>query len=251
MDAGLRDRVVLITGGGGGLGPTLARTFAAEGAAIAVQYRSSRQRAESVADEIRAAGGRAVAVGAGLAEAVAAGAMVAEVERALGPVAVLVTATSTFRMASLEETSDEAWGADLDGMLGAAFRASRAVVPGMRAAGFGRIVHVAARSGLVGAGRAAAYVAAKAGIVGLTLALAKELGPAGILVNAVAPTTILTERDGVLSVSADRQASLARSIPLGRLATPDDVARAVLWLGSAHNSFVTGEVLGITGGAGS
>src|SRR6185295_4137536 len=109
--------------------------------------------------------------------------------------------------------------------------------------------NLASRSGAVGTARAAHYAAAKAGIVGLTRSLAKELGPAGILVNAVAPTTIVTERDGVPSVPAERQASMAKSVPLGRLAVPDDIARVVVWLGSAYNSFVNGEVITVSGGA--
>jgi 3-oxoacyl-[acyl-carrier protein] reductase len=134
-------------------------------------------------------------------------------------------------------------------MLGATFRVSRAVAPSMAATGFGRIVNLASRSGAVGVARAAHYAAAKAGIVGLTRSLAKELGPSGILVNAVAPTTMVTERDGVPSVPPERQATMARQVPLGRLATPDDVARVVVWLGSAYNTFVNGEVVTVSGGA--
>ena len=95
----------------------------------------------------------------------------------------------------------------------------------MESAGWGRIVNVAARSGLVGIARATHYAAAKAAIVGLTASLAKELGPAGILVNAVAPTQILTVKDGVPSIPDDRAAEMAKTIPLRRLATPDDLAR--------------------------
>ncbi len=134
-------------------------------------------------------------------------------------------------------------------MLGVTFRVTRAATPAMAAAGFGRVVNLASRSGLVGVARAAHYAAAKAGIVGLTRSLAKELGPAGILVNAVAPTTIVTEHDGVPSVPPDRQATMARQVPLGRLAVPDDVARVVVWLGSGYNTFVNGEVVTVGGGA--
>jgi NAD(P)-dependent dehydrogenase (short-subunit alcohol dehydrogenase family) len=118
----------------------------------------------------------------------------------------------------------------------------------MQAAGWGRIVNVAARSGLVGVSRASHYAAAKAGIVGLTASLAKELGPSGILVNAVAPTQIVTSRDGVPSIPDERAAEMARGIPLRRLATPDDLAALVMWLGSAANSYVTGETVSLHGG---
>jgi NAD(P)-dependent dehydrogenase (short-subunit alcohol dehydrogenase family) len=118
----------------------------------------------------------------------------------------------------------------------------------MQAAGWGRIVNVAARSGIVGVARAVHYAAAKAGIVGLTAALAKELGPSGILVNAVAPTQILTHRDGKPSIPDDRVTDLAKSIPVRRIATPDDLAALILWLGSAANTYVTGETISLHGG---
>ncbi len=249
MDLGLAGRVVLVTGAGGGAGPTLVDAFAAEGAAVAVHYRSSAGRAEAAAKAVRARGGRAIAVPADLGSTEEIGAMVATIERELGAVGVLVTATSAYRSDRFAEIDDEAWESVVDDLLGATFRACRAVVPGMRAAGFGRIVNVAARSGLVGVARAAHYAAAKAGIVGLTASLAKELGPEGILVNAVAPTQIVTLKDGVPSIPEDRQADMAESIPVRRLATPDDLAPLVLWLASAANTYVSGQTITLSGGA--
>lgn len=249
MDLGLGGRVVLVTGGGGGAGPTIATAFAAEGAAVAIHYRSSAGRAEEAADAIGSAGGRAIAVRADLDATVEIGAMVATVERELGPIGVLVNATSAYRSEPFTEIDDKAWASVVDDLLGATFRVSRAVVPGMESAAFGRIVNVTARSGLAGVARSAHYAAAKAGIVGLTASLAKELGPKGILVNAVAPTQILTFRDGVPSLPDERRESLGRSIPLRRVATPEDLAGLVVWLGSAANTYVTGETISLTGGA--
>jgi NAD(P)-dependent dehydrogenase (short-subunit alcohol dehydrogenase family) len=252
MDVGLRDRVVLITGAGGGAGTAIASAFAAEGAAVALHHRSAKDRvsrATTEAETIRAAGGRAIAVSADLGSTDEIGAMVATIERELGPVGVLVTATSAFRTDPFVELTDEVWASVVDDMLGATYRACRAVVPGMEAAGWGRIVNVASRSGLTGAARAAHYAAAKAGIVGLSASLAKELGPRGILVNAIAPTQIVTHKDGVPSIPDDRLAELAKGIPLRRVATPEDLAALVLWLGSAANTYVSGEVISLTGGA--
>ena len=249
MDLGLAGKVVLVTGGGGGAGPSIARAFAAEGAAVAVHYRSSgRPRAEEAAGAIRDGGGRAIAVQADLGQRASIDAAVATVERELGHVGVLVTATSAYRSGRLTETSDEDWEAVVDDMLGATFRACRAVIPSMQAGGFGRIVNIAARSGLVGVARSAHYAAAKAGIVGLTRSLAKELGPDGILVNAIAPVMILTEKDGKPSVPADRAEEAAKRTPLRRLSTPEDVAGVAVWLGSAANTYVTGEVISLHGG---
>lgn len=254
MDLGLAGRVVLITGAGGGAGPTIGRAFAAEGAVVALHQRTPGSagrptRAEATADELRASGGRAFAVAADLGSTAEVARMVASIEAQAGPVAVLVTATSAYRTERFADIADEAWASVVDDMLGATFRACRAVAPGMAAAGFGRIVNVAARSGMVGVARAAHYAAAKAGIIGLTAALAKELGPEGILVNAVAPTQVLTVRDGRPSIPEERQADLARSIPVRRLATPDDLAALVLWLGSAANTYVSGQTVPLSGGA--
>ncbi|MGI8657195.1 MAG: SDR family NAD(P)-dependent oxidoreductase, partial [Candidatus Limnocylindria bacterium] len=167
----------------------------------------------------------------------------------LGAVGVLVNATSAFRTEGVTDIDDASWDSMIGDMLGATFRVTRAVVPGMRDAGWGRVVSFASRSGIAGVGRASHYAAAKAGVIGLTASLAKELGPDGILVNAVAPSQILTVRDGEPSIPADRAEKMAKSIPLRRLATPDDVAPLVLWLGSAANTYVTGETISFTGGA--
>ena len=250
MDLGLRDRVVLITGAGGGVGPTLARAFVGEGAWVALQHRGgqSGDRAAETAEGITADGGRAITVEAELASEDAVEAMVAQVASELAPVGVLVTATSAYRMERFAEIEDDSWSSVVDDLLGATYRCCRAVVPGMQAAGWGRIVNFAARSGLVGTARSAHYAAAKAGILGLTASLAKELGPAGILVNAVAPTQILTVKDGVPSIPDDRAAELAKSIPARRIATPDDVAPLVLFLASDANRYVSGETVSLTGG---
>lgn len=254
MDLGLQDRVVLITGAGGGAGPAVARAFAREGAAVALHQRhegteGEPTRAERTAVELRGEGARAVAVSAELRSSGSVEAMVASVRSNLGPVEVLVTATSSYRSEPLAEIADDAWDSVVEDMLGATFRVCRAVAPAMAQAGWGRIVNVAARSGLVGVGRAAHYAAAKGGIVALTASLAKELGPKGILVNAVAPTQILTHRDGEPSIPQDRQESLVKGIPLRRLATPDDLASLVLWLGSGANTYVSGQTITLSGGA--
>ena len=251
VDLGLRDRVVLITGAGGGAGPTLARAFAAEGAIVALHARRARPggRAQTAADEIVAGGGRALAVSAELGDPDAVVAMVQGLRDDVGAPGVLVTATSAYRTDRFAELGDDAWTSIVDDMLGATFRACRAVTPGMQEAGWGRIVNIAARSGLTGVARSAHYAAAKAGILGLSRSLAKELGPQGILVNAVAPTQILTHKHGRPSIPEERAAELAKQIPLRRLATPEDLASLVVWLASAANTYVSGEIISLTGGA--
>jgi NAD(P)-dependent dehydrogenase (short-subunit alcohol dehydrogenase family) len=251
VDLGLDDRVVLITGAGGGAGPTIARAFAGEGARVVLHHRPTaghETRAVQTAAAIRGSGGRAIAAGADLRSSEQVAALIERATLELGPVQVLVTATSAYRTESFAEIGDRSWSAIVDDLLGATFRTCRAVVPAMQAAGWGRIVNIAARSGLVGVARAAQYTAAKAGIIGLSMSLAKELGPSGILVNAVAPTQLLTIKDGVPSVSDERAAERGRTIPLRRIATPDDLAALVVWLGSAANTYVTGETISLHGG---
>jgi len=164
VDLGLKDRVVLITGAGGGVGPTLARAFVAEGATVALQHRGghSGDRAAETAAGIIAAGGRAITVEAELGAEPEVDAMVADVAERLGPVGVLVTATSAYRMERFAEIEEESWSEVVDDLLGATYRCCRAVVPAMQAAGWGRIVNFAARSGIVGTARSAHYAAAKA-----------------------------------------------------------------------------------------
>ncbi len=251
MDLGLAERVVLITGAGGGAGPTLARVFADEGARVALHHRpgsGNAARAQATAAEIVTAGGRAIAVAAELDSTDQIAAMVESIEADLGRVGVLVTATSAYRTQRFGEIDDASWASVVDDLLGATFRTCRAVVPGMQSDGWGRIVNIAARSGLVGVSRAAHYAAAKAAIVGLTASLAKELGPNGILVNAVAPTQILTVKDGVRSIPEDRATEMAKTIPVRRLATPEDLAALVVWLASDANRYVSGETISLTGG---
>lgn len=251
MELDLAHRVVLITGAGGGVGPTLARAFSTEGAAVALHVRDEtvRGRAHEAADAIRSAGRTATVVGADLRSTDAVEAMVATVADELGPVAVLVNASSAYRAEPLSAIGDESWASMIDDMLSSTFRVSRTVVPGMRAGGWGRIVSFASRSALAGVARASHYAAAKAGVIGLTASLAKELGPDGILVNAVAPSQILTVKDGVPSITDESAKKMSRSIPLRRLATPDDVAGLVVWLASGANTYLTGETISFSGGA--
>src|SRR5262245_6605411 len=152
MELGLRDRLVLITGAGGGTGPTVAAAFAAEGAIVALHTRHPEPggRASEAAARIVADGGRAVHLAAALTATEPWKPMIEGCGREHGPVGVPVNATSAYRSDRFAELQDEAWSSVVDAMLGATYRVSRAVVPGMQGAGWGRIVNIAARSGLYG-----------------------------------------------------------------------------------------------------
>ncbi len=248
MEFELTDKVVLITGASGGLGRELAVTYGRQQACVVVHYRRHKEAAEVVAQSVEAVGGEALTVGADLADRASVEAMVNEIKKEWGGVDVLVNSASACEgSVPLETMTAAQWNRMLDVMLTGVFHTASLCAPFMRAHQWGRIVNIAARSGLTGAARQAHYSAAKAGVIGLTRSLAKELGPQGILVNAVAPTTILTPAMRE-SMTIEAQERMAKSIPVGRIATPDDVARVVLFLGSGWNTFVNGEVISVSGG---
>ena len=248
MELELADKVVLITGASGGLGRELALTFGKQKACVVVHYRRHEEAAEVVAQSVEAVGGEAMTVNADLADRASVEKMVNEIKSEWGGVDVLVNSASAFEGGvPLETMTALQWTKMLDVMLTGVFHAISLCAPSMRTRKWGRIVNIASRSGMVGTARQAHYSAAKAGLIGLTRALAKELGPDGVLVNAVAPTTILTPAMRE-NMTLEAQERMAKSIPVGRIATPDDVARVVLFLGSGWNTFVNGEVITVGGG---
>jgi NAD(P)-dependent dehydrogenase (short-subunit alcohol dehydrogenase family) len=216
--------------------------LAARGAAVAVHYNQGREAAEALAAELDAA----VAIGADLSSPSGPDELVAAATRQLGPVTVLVNNAGLMTDAPVEAMPDELWETALALNLTAAFRACRAVIPGMRASGFGRIVNVSTQAALMGSAKHAHYAAAKSGLHGLTFSLAKELGPDGITVNLVLPgrieTPLLAER------SAGRMEEWLGQTPLGRLGRPEEVAAVVGFLASPEASYVTGAAVNVSGG---
>jgi 3-oxoacyl-[acyl-carrier protein] reductase len=235
-------RVALVTGGSGGIGSAICRELARRGAAVAVHYNRGRGAAEALAGEL----GNAAALAADLSSRSGPGALVSAAADRLGPVEILVNNAGLMTDARVEELADELWDETLAVNLGAAFRACRAVIPGMRAAGFGRIVNVSSQSAYMGSVAHAHYAAAKAGLHGLTFSLAKELGPDGITVNLVVPgrirTAMLDER------AAGREDEWLAQTPLRRFGTPEEVAAAVGFLASEEAGYVTGAALQVGGG---
>jgi NAD(P)-dependent dehydrogenase (short-subunit alcohol dehydrogenase family) len=234
-------KVALVTGGSGGIGAAVCRELAARGAAVAVHYNRDRASAEAVAGEI---GG--VALGADLGSRKHADRLVAAVEEQLGPVAILVNNAGLMTDGRVEELSDMQIEETMTVNLGAAFRLCRAVLPAMRAAGFGRIVNVSSQAAVMGSAAHAHYAAAKAGLHGLTFSLAKEVAADGITVNLVLPGRIRTQLLG--DRSEGRMDEWMAQTPMRRLGEPEEVAAAVGFLASDEASYVTGAAVNVSGG---
>ncbi len=249
MDLELAGKVVLITGASGGVGREMAVDFAREDARVVVHYRSGVEAAEVVAETIENMGGEAITAQADLTDRSSVQHMLNLIKGEYGGVDVLIHGAIAFEgMGPIEQMLPETWHKMIEVTLTGTYHLVNMIVPYMKQQRWGRIVNIASRAGLVGSAKMAHYSAAKAGLIGLTKALAKELGPSGILVNAIAPTTILTPKERE-RMTPDRQEKLIAQIPLGRIATPDDISRVALFLGSGMNTFVNGEVITVGGGA--
>ncbi len=249
MDLELAGKVVLITGASGGLGREMAIDFGREDARVVVHYRSGVEAAEVVAETIESIGGEAITAQADLTDRASLQHMLNEVNAEWGGVDVLINGAVAFEGGvPIEQMTIEQWNKMIETTLTGTFHLVGLITPHMRQQKWGRIVNIASRTGLVGGARLAHYSAAKAGLIGLTKALAKELGPDGVLVNAIAPTTILTPKERE-KLTPDRAEKLISQIPLRRIATPDDISRVALFLGSGMNTFVNGEVITVGGGA--
>ena len=241
------EKVVLITGGSRGIGAAAARLFAQKGWAVGINYCTSAQAAQTLAEEIRQNGGKAAVIQGDVSDSAQAAQVVAAAEREFGPVDALVcNAGVALPQQLLTDTTDEQWrrvmGVDLDGV----FYTIRAAVPGMVRRQKGSIVTVSSMWGVTGGSCEVAYSAAKAGVIGLTQALAKELGPSRVRVNCVAPGVVDTEMNAHLS-AADMDA-LGEETPLGRIGGAEEIARTILFLASEESSFVTGQVIRVDGG---
>jgi 3-oxoacyl-[acyl-carrier protein] reductase len=244
----LDGRIALITGASRGIGRATALELAAAGAAVGVNYRSDAAGAAAVVSEIEAAGGRALALQADVANPEEAAALVARCEDELGEIDALVCNAGITRDNLIARISPQDFDDVIAINLGGAFHVCQAAARRMLRRRRGAIVTMSSIVGIHGNAGQTNYSASKAGLIGLTKSLAKEIGSRGVRVNCIAPGYIATELTGVLPESS-RDALLA-STPLGRLGEPEDIARCVRFLVSDAAGFVTGTVLAVDGGLG-
>lgn len=241
--------IALVTGAGHGIGRAIARKLAAEGAAVAVAEINEDAGRQTVG-LLRSAGATAHFVGTDIADFGSVDAAFAEAARTLGPVSLLVNNAAFTDAGDLKGISLDAWHKEVDVNLNGTYHCIRAVTPRMRERGGGAIVNISSVNGLRYFGNPS-YSAAKAGIINLTLAVATEFGRDGIRCNAVCPGSVRTDNiTWTIRQQKDPQVfqKLARWYPLGRVAEPEDIARAVAFLGSDEASYITGAVLPVDGG---
>lgn len=252
MDLGLEGRVVLVTGGSRGIGAAVAREFGAEGARVAITYHQARARADAVVGEI---GRDAMALPMSLGDHDSIERAVAEVIERWGRIDVLINNAVDWGEASgwtaptFEALDAAVWSAFMATNLGGSYRVAQCVAGGMRERQWGRMVHVSstiAEDGMVGSGP---YSAAKAALHGLTRTLAKDLGPRGVLVNVVMPGLTLTEKN-IERLPDEARAEYGEAAPIKRLLGPEEVARVIVFVGSAANTAMTGEIVRASGGRG-
>lgn len=248
----LGGRVALVTGAGQGIGAAIAERLAREGSLVAVNSLVAED-AEVVAERLRRAGADAAAFPADVADHDAVADMVDAIAAWRRPVEILVNNAGILEMAPLAEMNVELWHRVVDVNLGGVVRCTRAVVPSMLEAGWGRIANVASFWGLVGVAGATHYCASKGGIVAFTRAVADELGPRGIRVVAIAPGTVDTEQLRADSAFAgitleEMRSRYAANTVLGRIATPDEIAALVTALLSEDGSGLDGRTVAATGG---
>ena len=238
----LNNRIALVTGGSRGIGRAIALSLANVGVGVAVNYRERAEEAASVVEGIHQSGGKAVAVGADVSVASSVQSMVSAIEEQLGPIDILVNNACIAPMCGIDDITEGDFDRTIAVNLKSAFLCTQAVLPGMRARRWGRLINISSIGARIGSGSiSVAYAAAKAGLEGLTRGYALRLAPEGVTVNTVAPGLIDTEMGQPLI-----EAGVAARIPVGRVGTGDDIAQVVLLL--VQDSYITGQTIAVNGG---
>lgn len=242
----LTGQVAIVTGASRGIGKAVAQALAADGAAVIINYNGSAEAAEAVAEQIRETGGAAEAMKCNVADFTDSESFVKTVLGKYGRVDILVNNAGITRDNLIVRMTEEEFDAVLDTNLKGAFHMIKHLTRTFMKQRYGKIINISSVSGILGNAGQANYSASKAGLIGLTKSVARELASRHICVNAVAPGFIRTDMTEKLPEVARENA--VRTIPLGRMGEPEDVARAVLFLAGEASDYITGQVLCVDGG---
>ncbi|MDA8081619.1 MAG: SDR family NAD(P)-dependent oxidoreductase [Actinomycetota bacterium] len=241
-------KTAIVTGAGSGVGRAMALGLASDGANVVIADLST-ERAENVAKEIVAAGGSALAVDVDVADAARVRAVAAKAVEKFGKLDILISNAGWDKVMPFLDTDESLWDRVIDINLRGHIACAHATVPHMIEAGAGKIVFIASDAGRVGSSGEAIYSGAKGGVIAFSKALARETARKGINVNCVAPG--LTDTPMLAEVSEGNEklmGAIIRSIPLGRVGTPEEVAKAALFLVSSDADYITGQTLSVNGG---
>jgi 2-hydroxycyclohexanecarboxyl-CoA dehydrogenase len=243
-------RVAVVTGGASGMGEATCRELGRRGLSVAV-LDVNEQAAQRVTEDLRAAGNTAIGVGADVTDRAAVEQAFGKVRSELGPVSVLVTSAGMFGFSPFAEITAESWNKIIDVNLTGTFHCCQVALPDMVAANWGRIVMISSSSAQRGSPFAAHYAASKGGVITLTKSLAREYAQHRITVNNIPPSGIETPMQHQAQAAGYLKSNeeIAANIPLGYLGTGADIAAAVGFLCSEEAGYITGQVLGVNGGA--
>ena len=248
-DLGLADRVALVTGGSRGIGKAVVLLLASHGAKVVVNYVSDEESAAATVDEARARGGEALAIQADVSRLAEGERVVKETVERFRRIDFLICNAGIWQGAAVDSIPEELWDRTMEINLKGTWSVCRAAAPVMKQQQFGRIVIVSSTAGQRGEAFVSNYAASKGGQISFTKSLSSELAPSGINVNSVAPGWVETDMTKeVFADSANREAIL-KTIPVGRVATPEDIAGPIVFLCSRWADNITGEVLNVNGGS--
>lgn len=242
----LKNKIVLITGAGRGIGRAIAIALAKEGAEVVINYNGSEERAKEVKQTIEENGGKASIYKCNVSDFVACEAMIQDIVKEYGHLDILVNNAGITKDGLIMKMKEEDFDSVLNVNLKGTFNTIRHSARQMLKQRSGKIINISSVSGILGNVGQANYAASKAGVIGLTKTMARELGSRGITVNAIAPGFVDTEMTEVLSEEIRENA--CKQIILGRFGKPEDIANTAVFLASDKADYITGQVISVDGG---